>query len=317
MRTISYRRLTEGFYCDMKNDIERQAFVDAIRNIAKDLGVDSVPRHEFLKRTGYSERKVLLLFGSYNELVVAAGLKPQPFPTAESPKYSDEQLLNEIIRVLRLPSSRLTRIYFDQNSESGKSSGIERRFGGWISALRLASSRLDPNTELQLIERVNNYVSPGASEGQIVPSRLSAIEPPDEVSESPATDTDVGHQLLDSNANLYGDFINFRGLQHAPVNEQGVVFLFGMICRELGYIVEIVKPGFPDCEAKRRIRGKTGMWQRVRIEFEFQSRSFRSHGHDPDQCDLIVCWEDNWTDCPIEVLELGSVLKGLPKDVGG
>jgi hypothetical protein len=38
---------------------------------------------------------------------------------------------------------------------------------------------------------------------------------------------------------------------------------------------EIVKPGFPDCEAKRRVRGKAGMWQRVRIEFELQSRNFR------------------------------------------
>jgi len=122
---------------------------------------------------------------------------------------------------------------------------------------------------------------------------------------------------LASSPNLYGDFINFRGLQHAPVNEQGVVFLFGMICRELGYVVEIIKPGFPDCEAKRRIRGKSGMWQRVRIEFEFQSRSFRSHGHDPDQSDMIVCWEDNWPDCPIEVLELRSALKNISTEASG
>jgi hypothetical protein len=301
----------------MQHDTERAALVEAIQNIAKDLGADSVPRHEFLRKTGFSERKILVLFGSYNELVVAAGLKPQPFPTADSPKYSDEELLNQIVRVLRLPNSRLTRIYFDQNSESGKSSGIERRFGGWIAALRLASSRLDANTEKQLIERVNSYVSPSASDGQNGPVRSAANETTDGESESPALESDASHQLLDGSANLYGDFINFRGLQHAPVNEQGVVFLFGMICRELGYVVEIVKPGFPDCEAKRRIRGKSGMWQRVRIEFEFQSRSFRSHGHDPDQCDLIVCWEDNWTDCPIEVLELSKVLKGLPKEVGG
>ena len=35
--------------------------------------------------------------------------------------------------------------------------------------------------------------------------------------------------------------------------------------------------------------GKTSKrWRRVRIEFEFKSRNFREHGHDPDQCDLIV-----------------------------
>ena len=124
----------------------------------------------------------------------------------------------------------------------------------------------------------------------------------------------MSHEQLTGNQNFYGDFINFRGLQHAPVNEQGV-FLFGMICKELGYVVEIIKPGFPDCEAKRRIRGKSGMWQRVRIEFEFQSRSFKAHGHDPHQCDMIVCWEDNWPDCPIEVLELGNALKNISTEV--
>jgi hypothetical protein len=108
---------------------------------------------------------------------------------------------------------------------------------------------------------------------------------------------------------LYGDFIHFRGLEHAPVNEQGVILLFGMICRELGYVIEIVKTGFPDCEAKRQLR--PGVWQRVRIEFEFRSRTFCTHGHDPQQCDVIVCWEHNWPDCPIDVQELKSLLPRL------
>lgn len=84
-----------------------------------------------------------------------------------------------------------------------------------------------------------------------------------------------------------------------------------MVCKELDYVVEIVKPGFPDCEAKRRVLGKEGMWERVRIEFEFRSRNFRSHGHNPVQCDVIVCWEDDWPECPIEVLELWKVIERL------
>ena len=56
-----------------------------------------------------------------------------------------------------------------------------------------------------------------------------------------------------NSSSIYGAFINFRGLQHAPVNEQGVVLLFGMICLQLGYIIEVIQTGFPDCEAKRRI----------------------------------------------------------------
>ena len=36
---------------------------------------------------------------------------------------------------------------------------------------------------------------------------------------------------------ILGEKINFRGLVHAPVNELGVVYLFGMISEELGFEV--------------------------------------------------------------------------------
>ncbi|MGH9565382.1 MAG: hypothetical protein ACRD4I_05330 [Candidatus Angelobacter sp.] len=44
------------------------------------------------------------------------------------------------------------------------------------------------------------------------------------------------------------------------------------------------------------------------IEFEFESRNFLTHGHDERQCDLIVCWKHNWEDCPINVLELSTMV---------
>jgi hypothetical protein len=58
--------------------------------------------------------------------------------------------------------------------------------------------------------------------------------------------------------------------------------------------------------------GLTG-WQRVRIEFEFESRNFRDHGHPSTGCDVIVCWRHNWPECPgqIEVVELSKIIKSL------
>lgn len=88
----------------------------------------------------------------------------------------------------------------------------------------------------------------------------------------------------------------------APQNEMGVVFLFGVMARELGFVVLKIRPGFPDCIALRRL--ESGKWQWVRIEFEFESKSFVWHGHDSNECDLIVCWENNWPECPLEVVEL-------------
>jgi hypothetical protein len=98
--------------------------------------------------------------------------------------------------------------------------------------------------------------------------------------------------------------LNIAGLQHAPTNEMGVVFLFGALAPSLGYLVESLGIAFPDCQAKRRLRGAHEPWERVRIEFEFRSRNFLTHKHDPRKCDLIVCWEDDWPDCPLEVLAL-------------
>jgi hypothetical protein len=105
--------------------------------------------------------------------------------------------------------------------------------------------------------------------------------------------------------------MDFPTLRHEPVNEQGVVLLFGMVAKHLGYVVESVQAGFPDCEAKRQIGPKR--WQRVNLEFEFESRNFRDHGHPLTGCDVIVCWHHNWPACPahIGVLELSTLIKSL------
>lgn len=97
-------------------------------------------------------------------------------------------------------------------------------------------------------------------------------------------------------------------LTNAPMNELGVVLLFGMVAGDLGFQVESLQGRFPDCEAKREVQ--PGKWQRCRIEFEYESKNFLLHGHDPKGCDVIVCWRHNWRDCPesIEVIELCKLI---------
>lgn len=111
-----------------------------------------------------------------------------------------------------------------------------------------------------------------------------------------------------SDKSIVGDLINFRGLVYAPLNENGVIFLFGKVADDLNMYIEEIKPGFPDCVGRRFV-GKG--WERVAIEFEYQSRNFQAHGHDPEQCDMIICWEHNWPGCPIEVVELRTVIPDL------
>lgn len=110
---------------------------------------------------------------------------------------------------------------------------------------------------------------------------------------------------------VYGPPMWLPGLAHEPVNEAGVLYLFGMVGYKLGFVVTRVQSEFPDCEVLREI--EPGRWQPQFAELEFESRNFLAHGHDPNKCDVIVCWRHNWAECPahIEVIELSSILKRL------
>jgi hypothetical protein len=108
---------------------------------------------------------------------------------------------------------------------------------------------------------------------------------------------------------VYGPAMNPGALAHEPINEMGVVFLFGTVAERLGFLVTLLQAEFPDCEALREIGPRR--WQRVNIEFEYESRNFLRHGHDVNGCDMIVCWIHNWTECPLEVVELREIVGRL------
>jgi hypothetical protein len=110
---------------------------------------------------------------------------------------------------------------------------------------------------------------------------------------------------------ICGDRLPFGLFLHAPVNESGVVLLFGAMAGRLGFLIESVRRGFPDCDAKRQVG--PNLWERVRIEFEYESRNFLHHKHSAEDCDLIVCWTHNWEDCPknLGVIALKEELKSF------
>ena len=94
-------------------------------------------------------------------------------------------------------------------------------------------------------------------------------------------------------------------LAFAPINEMAVVFLFGAVARQLGFVVTRLQKEFPDCEALRQVDRER--WQRILIEFEYESRNFLLHEHDVKGCNMIICWKHNWPECPLEVLELSKL----------
>ena len=93
------------------------------------------------------------------------------------------------------------------------------------------------------------------------------------------------------------------GMNYGPVNELGVVALFALLSKRLGFRIERIQARFPDCVASRRTaRG----WRRQRIEFEYNARSFAAHRHKARDCDVVVCWENDWPNAPpgLEILDL-------------
>jgi hypothetical protein len=98
-------------------------------------------------------------------------------------------------------------------------------------------------------------------------------------------------------------------MMHGPMNENGVLYLFGTVSARLGFVVTLIQGAFPDCLALRLV--DVDRWQPVRIEFEYESRNFLKHLHDPAGCDIIVCWKHNWPECPLEVIELSKIVGEL------
>lgn len=122
----------------------------------------------------------------------------------------------------------------------------------------------------------------------------------------------------------YGDRINIPGMLHAPVDVSGVVLLFGVLARELGFAIAHVSGAHvggrcadgkgPSCEVKRR---HGDLWERRRLAFAYASRDLQGRGPETPHLeiphlaagglaghDLLVCWAHDWPECPVEVIEL-------------
>lgn len=267
------------------SDLTRDNLVDAAREAQAKID-QPLTRRKFCQITGISEWQIRRLFpkGLWTEIRDLAGIGRHPLDRRE---YTDEELLTEFHRVVQEVGEIPTWSVFISKAKVSRES-LTRRFGGLQGTLKAYAFWLkenDPESPfLSLVQTQSRHEIPAP------PSQPSA--------------TSEGHSghWQKAQGPLFGPPIDFRGFRHAPINEQGVVYLFGVVSYELGFIVEAIHAQYPDCEAKRRV--DKDRWQRVRIEFEYRSSNFREHGHDPSGADLIVCWEHNWSDCPIEVLEL-------------
>lgn len=258
--------------------------VESISALARKLG-RAPTLYEFITTLGITRHSVLRFFPKWNDAVRAAKLRTNSLFI----EFKSDDLLSdwgEIVRSQqRIPSRRAYLLVGKYEPRT-----LEKRFGSWTSIpqafRRFAKGKRRWARVVALLRR-----HPGSRQTLPAP-----VKP--------------GHKRS-KNRCVYGNPLAFPQFRHEPLNEQGVVLLFGMFAKQLGFIIETVQNGFPDCEAKRRISPQR--WRRVRIEFEFESKNFQTHRHPPDGCDIIVCWCHNWPECPphLEVLELSNVVRSV------
>ncbi len=270
---------------------DRDSIIEEIQRIARKKNVKKLTWSEFSVESGISRWQIYQEFEGWREACELAGLEAN----YQNIPIKDKDLFEEMSRVFLDFDGICTRTKFDKLSKYSVDT-YKKRFGNWHQILIVFRRWLEQKEiDFPFIEELPTDTI----------SDVTVTQQPQEQNMPEL------QQWQNMGGTTYGPFLNFRGLQHAPLNEQGLIFLFGMVCHELGFVVEAVRPDYPDCEAKRLVDKKQDKWERVRIEFEFKSSSFKVHGHKPDLCDVIICWEHDWPDCPLEVIELKSVIESL------
>jgi len=270
---------------------EKQEVIASIKELAARLG--RTPSFNEMKReTNLTDHQLQRLFGGRKQLQQACGLEP----AQRAPTPAMDELFREWARVVRTLGRTPTT--YEYQFYTQRSPGVlSRRFEYWRNVpqgLKAYAEHAGLWTEWP---DVLNIVNAAEEEKWPVPP-LPEFFPP--ANTTPPQEED----WMVPAAPMYGPPVVSPALANAPLNELGVVYLFGTLAAELGYMVLRVQAGFPDCEAMRRIEGDR--WQRVLIEFEYASKNFLLHKHDATKCDLIVCWVHNWPECPVRVLELSK-----------
>src|SRR6267154_171673 len=278
-------------------NLTKEQMMAAIKECAENLG--RVPSQtEAMKMKGLTVPMIRRNFGTYNQFLGVCKMEGRK----QGQKYGTEQLLLEWARVTRKLKKIPSVVAYEQLSDCSETP-FSVRFGswkrvpqvfkqyaerkGWMKDWQDVLALVDEHTqeEMDTIWMLEKTRKPG-----------SATAPPKSPKEAPLI---LGRPV-------YGPVMCEYPLVFGPTNEQGVIYLFGSLAVDMGFIVTRLQVAFPDCEAMRRVVG--GKWQPVLIEFEYESRNFLKHHHDVKGCDLIVCWEHNWPECPLEVMELRAVV---------
>ncbi len=277
----------------LEKTVTKEEVVAAILDCTEKLG--HVPSRNELRKHGRISREQLERhFGSFTKALHACDLKRRP----ASGKLEMEDLFADWASIVRLLGKLPTGYEYEERSKYSQRP-LLARFGTW--------ARVPPG--LKMYAEENGMADEWKDVLEIVVAQDRINQKRQSVFGGKAGGMGNGRAFTDrafTDRPMYGPLMRPCPLICGPINEAGVVYLFGTMAEQLGYVVLRMQSEFPDCEAFRLVEAER--WQRVRIEFEYESRNFLKHLHDVNECDVIVCWRHNWPESPLEVVELRAIV---------
>jgi hypothetical protein len=261
-------------------NVSKEEIIAAIQSCAEELGrTPTVADLKERKKIGL--RTIKRYFGRYAEGLRQAGFDPH----GAGYKVELETLFMDWAAITRRLGKAPSLLEYNKHSQYSVGPLISR-FGGWTEV---------PRGLMQFAREK------GLEQGW--EDVMGTIERHERLNEPADKRSRAAYERWKDEP-LYGAPLTPWALMHAPTNEQGVIYLAGVLSGQLGLVVTRIQTAFPDAEVMREV--EPGRWQRIPAEFEYESRNFLIHQHDPERCAMIICWVHNWPECPehIEVVEL-------------
>jgi|ERR1700677_1751773 len=290
---------------DSSKPIDRDAVITALRRAVEAAGGKRITLRQFVSASGMSHEDVIRNFARWGDVFTAAGYNLR----RHNEFIEEARLLEDWGTLARDLQRQPTKGDYKIKGKFSLNT-FTTRFGGWMNVPLAFREFSKEKPEWEDIQPLLLAAPLQRGQHRKRTGRITLVSTGGRGRKRYwAADQPWGRRV--SKETLYGARLNHPTLQHAPINESGVILLFGAMAEQLGFCVETVRAAFPDCEAKRLVGPE--LWKRLRIEFEYESRNFKLHGHDPKGCEIIVCWVHNWPECPknLEVIALKDELQRL------
>jgi hypothetical protein len=261
----------------------KEECLEEIKRVAQILNTKNISIEDFKRHSKIGPEAIIRKFNSWEEPLKILGLEPgKSFHKI----IETEELANEFLEVTKnlgqIPTLR-------QMANRGKfSKGLyEKKFKNYVS----------------LKAKLSEYILSQHLCDDFVLRKLFKKEAQNVKSEPINAEIRPHYE---------GKTLNFRHFAYSPTYENEVVSIFSAVAGELGFEIITIRDAFPDCKARRKSQNFRDRMKDCLIEFEFRSSDFVKHKHPINGCDLIICWEHDWIDCPIEVINLKKEITKLP-----